>query len=182
MNTSPQPASQAAIVRQPSTLPDHHCLLHTVVRGHAFAARPPDAPTPMVGARVQLVREGTNPIDAWAVAVWHDDGRFLWRLGYLDRAVAARVGPRLDHGMRLEAHFVGWVDEPDGRWQRPEIAISWPATPSATIKPQRGPSGNERLYSAVSRRDDDLAAEQPVRLWGRPPASRRKVQGSGISR
>jgi hypothetical protein len=93
----------------------------TPVRGHAFAARPPDGLPADAGRDVRLVREPANPRDALAVAVWIA-ARTPWRVGYLDRAVAARLAPRLDAGERLTARLDGWVDAPGG-WRRPLLAI-----------------------------------------------------------
>jgi len=157
--------------------------LRTVVRGHAFAARPPDAPGPVEGSPVQLVREVTNPSDPLAVAVWYDDGRHLWRLGYLDRAVAARVAERLDDGVTTVATFDGWLPEPDGRWQRPVVAVDATmfgfAVSGQPGRRRRHDAGVEKVPSANyrPRQSNDMpsmAAERPVRLWGRPPGSRRR--------
>lgn len=174
-------------------------MLRTVVRGHAFAARPLGAAMPKAGRRLQLVREHENPLDPWAVAVWHDDSRHLWRLGYLDRAVAARIGPRIDRGMTVQAAFDGWVAEPGGRWQRPMITIDRQALVSGTDPIEV--NGTARVHdaqlsvvpSADGLREPDspsvetyrqgepavsgpqLAAERPPRLWGRPPGTTRRV-------
>ena len=162
--------------QQPTTL-------RTVVRGHAFAARPPDSPSPVEGSSVQLVREVNNPSDPLAVAVWYDDGRHLWRLGYLDRAVAARVAERLDDGVTPAATFDGWLPEADGRWQRPVVAVD--ATVFGLTKHGNscqqarhdapGEMSSSGGYEPHSSRDmPAVAAERPVRLWGRPPGSRRR--------
>ena len=96
----------------------------TPVRGHVFAARPPDAPPPAPGQRVALAREPHNPADPLAVAVWLRAGEASpWRIGYLARDVAARVAPRLDEGVEVEARLDGWVPEPERRWQRPVLAV-----------------------------------------------------------
>lgn len=122
----------------------------TPVRGHAFAARPPTAIELDDGRSATLVRERTNPVDRWAVAVWVDDpGGTSWRIGYLDRTVAARVGPRLDDGGVLAARLAGWTTDPDGRWRRPLVEVS------------------------------EVSPPPPPRLWGRPPGVvRRTVAGS----
>ncbi|MEX0592292.1 MAG: HIRAN domain-containing protein [Nitriliruptoraceae bacterium] len=161
--------------------------LRTVVRGHAFAARPPDSSGPVEGSAVQLVREVTNPSDPLAVAVWYDDGRHLWRLGYLDRAVAARVAERLDDGVTPAATFDGWLPEPDGRWQRPVVAVDATVfglamAGSAGSRSQHG-AGVETVSSTSYRPQPSnempsMAAERPVRLWGRPPGSRRRPTGA----
>lgn len=95
----------------------------TPVRGHAFAARPPGG-ADLRRTSLVLRREPDNPADPWAVAVWADGGGRPWRVGYLDRGVAARVAPRLDAaGGRLPAAFDGWWDEPGGRWRRPVVRV-----------------------------------------------------------
>lgn len=119
----------------------------TPVRGHAFAARPPGVAGPQVGVATQLVREPDNPRDRFAVAVWADGTR-PWRLGYLDRAVAARLAPRMDAGQRFAAEVDGWVDAPGGAWRRPLLRIT-PLTPVG-----------------------DVARD---RVRGRPPGVRRRV-------
>lgn len=96
----------------------------TPVRGHSFAARPPDAEAPRAGQAARLVRESGNPRDELAIAVWVGGRSGPWRIGYLDRAVAARLAPRLDHaGLRLDVRVTGWQPEPDGRWQRPVVEL-----------------------------------------------------------
>ena len=98
---------------------------HTPVRGHAFAAVP--APRDLAltpGTSLLLLREPQNPADPLAVGVWlAADAQPRWRLGYLDRSVAARVAPRMDIGLRIDATMAGWIDEPDGRWRRPLVRL-----------------------------------------------------------
>ena len=93
----------------------------TPVRGHAFASAPPEDPAPVArGATARLHREPDNPADGLAVSVWATGhGGVPWRIGYLERAVAARVAPRLDAGVEVTATLAGWWDEPSGRWKRP---------------------------------------------------------------
>jgi hypothetical protein len=98
---------------------------HTPIRGYAFAAVPPPTDAAIVeGAPVLLLREPDNPADPLAVGVWlvHAD-RPRWRLGYLDRTVAARVSPRMDAGARIAGTIDGWVEEPQGRWRRPLLHL-----------------------------------------------------------
>lgn len=122
----------------------------TPIRGHAFAARPPGAAIdPAAGA--VLTREPDNPADPLAVAVWIES-RTPWRLGYLDRAVAARLAPRLDAGERWTAALDGWVTAAGG-WRRPLLAVGRPEALTA-VAPRPGAG-----------------------LWGRPPASARRVVG-----
>jgi hypothetical protein len=99
---------------------------HTPVRGYAFAAVPPPADASLAqGAEVVLLREPSNPADPLAVGVWLvHAGRPRWRLGYLDRTVAARVAPRLDAGAQVEGAIDGWVEEPEGRWRRPLLRLT----------------------------------------------------------
>jgi hypothetical protein len=122
----------------------------TPVRGHAFATPPPDRAAPVHhGAPALLRREPDNPADPLAVAVWATatDGG-AWRIGYLERAVAARVAPRLDDGVAVTATLAGWWDEPRGRWRRPVVALE--------------PANAPRLRPAPTA---------PRGVWSRPPAS-----------
>jgi hypothetical protein len=98
---------------------------HTPVRGHAFAALPPGGSAELdVDTPVALRREPANPADPLAVGVWLVDGDGpRWRLGYLDRTVAARLAPRMDAGAEVEGVLHGWVDEPEGRWRRPLVRV-----------------------------------------------------------
>lgn len=117
----------------------------TPVRGHAFAAPPDGGSAPEAGLRARLAREPRNPADPFAVAVWVDDGSAQpWRIGYLDRGVAARVAPRLDEGLAVEVCVEGWVPEPEGRWHRPLVRL----VPDRTAA-EEAPAG--------------------VPLWQRPP-------------
>jgi len=125
----------------------------TPVRGHAFAG-PAPAEALESGRTVTLVREPGNPADPHAVSVWlaDDDGQ-AWRIGYLDRTVAARLAPRLDTGARAAAVLDGWIEEPGGRWERPLIRIEFGA--DVTLAEQ------DRTVRAA--------------VWGRPPGVRRRV-------
>jgi hypothetical protein len=127
----------------------------TPVRGHVFAARPPDALAPTAGHPARLVRELDNPRDPLAVAVWSATGP-PWRLGYLDRAVAARLAPRLDAGERLQVELAGWIEAPGSAWQRPLLRVV--------------------VDEAGGRHE---AAAAPSGLWGRPPGVTRRVLSSG---
>lgn len=110
---------------------------HTPVRGHVFAHRPP------AGARLErtpltLRPEPDNPADPHAVAVWADGGGEPWRVGYVERAVAARLAPHIqgDAHRGLEITFAGWWEEPEGRWRRPVVRIgSTAAAPRARPTP-----------------------------------------------
>ncbi|GGI05029.1 HIRAN domain-containing protein [Egicoccus halophilus] len=136
----------------------------TPVRGHAFAARPPEAAPLQPGRRLALRREPDNPVDPLAVAVWTSpaDGEAAtaWRVGYLDRQVAARLTPRLDAGLRVEARLDGWIAEPQGRWRRPVVLLR-PGT--AATPPLEAPSRPRSVRA--------LPADRPG-LWGRPPGVR----------
>jgi hypothetical protein len=129
----------------------------TPVRGHAFAGPAPEDAL-VAGRPVELVREPHNPADALAIAVWSQDreGR-RWRLGYLDRTVAARLAPRLDDGAVAAAVLEGWVEEPDGRWERPLVRLE------------------------ISPADHDDTPPDTVRaaVWGRPPGMRRRTVPPG---
>lgn len=121
----------------------------TPVRGHAFASAPPTQAAPVHhGARAVLRREPDNPADPLAISVWATGPGTDWRIGYLERAVAARVAPRLDAGVAVTATLAGWWDEPGGRWRRPVVAL----------QPDRVP----RVHAAPSTSS---------RVWSRPPAS-----------
>jgi hypothetical protein len=106
---------------------------------------------------VVLRREAGNPADPLAVALWCQG----WRIGYLDRQVAARLAPRLDAGLRVEARVDGWIAEPQGRWRRPMVLLQ-PGTadspPAATAHPRRTTVGSETP-----------AVRAGPGLWGRPP-------------
>lgn len=138
--------------RAPGTVPGRpgpHGFLPflTPVRGHAFAAAPPGGAPVRHGAAARLQREADNPADPLAVAVWATGDGTAWRIGYLERAVAARVAPRLDIGVEVTATLAGWWDEPRGRWQRPVVALQ--------------PAGAPRVR----------ASGAPSRVWSRPPTS-----------
>ncbi|MEX2549534.1 MAG: HIRAN domain-containing protein [Nitriliruptoraceae bacterium] len=124
----------------------------TPLRGHAFAG-PTPAEALVAGRAVTLVREPGNPADPHAVSVWlGDDEGQAWRIGYLDRTVAARLAPRLDAGARAEAVLDGWIEEPGGRWERPLIRVEFEAGHA---------DADERTVRAA--------------VWGRPPGVRRRV-------
>lgn len=137
----------------------------TPVRGYRFAARPPGAADPEPGQRAHLHREAGNPRDPWAVAVWTRgaDGT-PWRVGYLERAVAARIGARLDRGERLEAAFAGWVAEPGRRWQRLVLRVCAAQSERTAWTVSSAPSGSSRSRTAASsRRSADHA--RPARRF-----------------
>ncbi len=136
----------------------------TPIRGHAFAPPPPHTAAVEAGTPARLVREPGNPADPLAVAVWVTVADWgPWRVGYLDRGVAARVAPRLDAGADLRAAFEGWTPEPDGRWQRPLIAL-WPAAP-------------EPVHTPHGRTDAPTRGEPDTRLERRLPGVRRRRIG-----
>jgi hypothetical protein len=144
------PASSAAGVRpRPGGLRP----FRTTLRGHPFAAAPPGATPVGPDLRAHAVREPDNPADPLAVAVWAapaDGSGPPWRLGYLDRVVAARLAPRLDDGAPIAVAIEGLVPEPDGRWHRPVVRVEVGATPSGRPGTGRG-------------------------LWGRPPGVVRRT-------
>lgn len=109
---------------RPGAADDSFPTFHTPVRGYRFAARPPGAGHPCPGQTAGLRREDGHPVDPWAVAVWvrAEDGA-PWRIGYLERAVAARLAPRLDGGLGVSATVAGWAPEPDGGWRRPIVRV-----------------------------------------------------------
>ncbi|MFP4311672.1 MAG: HIRAN domain-containing protein [Nitriliruptoraceae bacterium] len=122
----------------------------TPVRGHAFAG-PAPAETLEPGRSVELLREPGNPADPLAIAVWSQDGDGRrWRLGYLDRTVAAQLAPQVDDGATLTGVIEGWIEEPDGRWERPLVRLE--------LAPVDG-----RAAEAVT-----------ATVWGRPPGVRRR--------
>ncbi len=115
---------------------------HTPVRGHVFAHRPPGG-APLEHTVLTLRAEPDNPADPHALAVWADGGGAPWRVGYLERAVAARLAPH--RGTDLEVVFAGWWEEPEGRWCRPVVRIGaagsgvrpWPRTTLRRLPPAR---------------------------------------------
>jgi hypothetical protein len=151
----------------------------TPVRGHAFAAAPPGVAAPHPGQPATLHREPENPADPLAVAVWTEQEGGWWRVGYLDRGVAARLAPRIDEGLRVEARIDGWVAEPRGRWRRPVVLLlpdgAQPFPPGARAEDDLGQgSGTEPADARRGSGPDHplaLAAEDAPspRLWGRPP-------------
>jgi len=139
---------------EPSSPPAR--VFRTPLRGHAFAG-----PTPLEalapGRAARLVREPDNPADTLAVAVWvDDDEQRPWRIGYLDRTVAARLAPRLDAGTEVTATIEGWLQEPGGRWERPLLLLEVAAGPPAAGEPA------QTLHAEV---------------WGRLPGVRRRRLG-----
>ncbi|TVR24944.1 MAG: hypothetical protein EA387_04890 [Nitriliruptor sp.] len=125
----------------------------TPLRGHAFAG--PTPPEALEADRpASVVREPHNPADPLAIAVWVEDGEGRpWRIGYLDRTVAARIAPRIDAGAEVRAVIEGWLAEPGGRWQRPLLRLEVTA----------GPGEATRSPETVH-----------VEVWGRPPGVRRR--------
>ena len=137
--------------RSPATAPAR--TFRTPLRGHAFAGpTPPEALD--AGRPASVVREPRNPADPFAVAVWVEDvaGR-PWRIGYLDRTVAARLAPRIDAGAEVRAEIEGWLEEPGGRWERPLLRLE------VTAGPDEGTHPPETVHAEV---------------WGRPPGVRRR--------
>ncbi len=97
----------------------------TPVRGHAYAPPPPSGASHLrPGMAAVLAREPDNPRDHRAIAVWVQVPGGWWRIGYLERAVAARLAPRMDDGEEVRATTRGWVSEPLGRWVRPVVLVS----------------------------------------------------------
>lgn len=147
----------------------------TPVRGHAWAVPPVHAAPVGPSVDVELRREPRNPSDPWAVAVWAlPPAGGPWRIGYLDRTVAVRVGPRLDAGEHLEVVVEGWLPEPAGRWSRPLLRLT--VTPADR-------SGSRRSVDRSESTLDDR--REPVRrgevapagagLAERPPGVRRRI-------
>ena len=136
----------------------------TPVRGHPYAGVPGQG-MPRAGQPASLVREPTNPADPLAVAVWVDDDRTRWRIGYLDRGVAARLAPRLDRGQRLSAQVDGWVSEPDGRWRRPVVLVL----------PEVAEVGDGTDGVSPRGGTDAGPPGRSSGLWGRPPGVSRRV-------
>jgi hypothetical protein len=156
-STSRLRPDRPAAPRLRRTPPADVLVFHTPVRGHAFAARPPGEDGVVLGRPARLVREPDNPRDPLAVAVWSTAGT-PWRLGYLDRAVAARLAPRIDDGQRFAVEVDGWVDAPGSAWRRPMLRVASSATPDP-----RGP---------LPVPEDDPPRDG---LAARPPGVRRRV-------
>jgi hypothetical protein len=139
----------------------------TPVRGHAFAPRPPELDDDgVVDTPVELRREPANPADPLAVAVYAVGALGApWRVGYLDRSVAARLAPRMDRGASFRGRVDGFVGEPDGRWVRPLVLVlpdDGPAEPGSAAAPGGAAAASSAATPAT-----------PTGLWGRPPGSRR---------
>ncbi len=138
---------------------------HTIVRGHAFAARRTGSRDLPVGTRLRFVRESDNPADPFAVAVWTQDPDG-WRIGYLDRTVSARLAPWFDEGRDVEATVRGWTNEPGGRWRRPVIAVSSPVSAPVVAAAEAQGAWEHQPVDGT---------QVAARLWGRPPGARRRV-------
>lgn len=150
----------------------------TPVRGYAFASRPPDAPEPVPGQLARLVREPANPADPLAVAVWVEGDGPGWRIGYLDRGVSARVAPRLDRGLRIDARVDGWVPEPDGRWRRP-VLVLLPRDRAPSPAAPAGRSGSAERGASAEPAPTPPASTPPVRTPSAPaPPRPRRTDGS----
>ncbi len=126
-------------------------VLRTPVRGHGFAAAPPCGRGPRAGQAARLRHEPANPADELAVGVWIEAPDGWWRIGYLDRIVAARLAPRLDAGERIDAEAAGWDAEPDGRWQRPVVRLAVPR-PSVAGTGHQPPTPSALRPPGVARR------------------------------
>jgi hypothetical protein len=110
---------------------------HTPVRGHTFAHRPPGG-APLGRTALRLRHEPDNPADPHALAVWAEDGGAPWRVGYLERAVAARLATRgVGDPAALDVVFAGWWEEPEGRWHRPVVCLLDPSDERPRHRPQR---------------------------------------------
>ena len=182
--------------RPASTLPPMVAIqaFRTPVRGYAFASPPPGGDRPVSGLPAELAREPDNPADPLAVAVWASPANGArWRLGYLDRGVAARVAPRLDAGRRVRAQLDGWSTEPEGRWRRPLLLLLpddedeavGGAEPeqrselgSSSEAPTLAPARRPRPEPARTVDDTPVtnvnAIDDVPRIWGRPPGVRRR--------
>lgn len=170
------PRSRRAVGRAPHLRP-----FRTPVRGHAFAAPPPGVTGPGVGQPARLVREPANPADPLAVAVWLDgQPQPPWRIGYLDRGVAARLAPRLDAGLDVTARLDGWVAEPDGRWRRPVVLLLPEPTDAGQVDEEGALRGQRGEGGAPGCSRDGGPGARPrtgSRVWGRPPGVARRVVG-----
>jgi hypothetical protein len=187
-STAMNPTASHATASTPAMIPIR--AFRTPVRGYAFAAPPPGGERPAPGLPAELAREPDNPADPLAVAVWASptDGA-RWRIGYLDRGVAARVAPRLDAGSRVRAQFDGWSAEPEGRWRRPlllllpddedAVAMPEPAAPSsveasATSEPSEQPEPAESSASSEP-------SEQPEPDLELEPATSEHSHGEALA-
>jgi hypothetical protein len=132
----------------------------TPVRGHAFATPPPRAARLAPGQPAWLRREPANPADPSAVGVWVRDPAGWWRIGYLDRHVAARLAPVMDRGRAIRAEVAGWTDEPEGRWRRPLLQVA-----AQDARPWSGQQASTRAAPPSPR---------GAGLWGRPPGTQRR--------
>jgi hypothetical protein len=166
MNNHDQRTASATCLAPAVTRP-----FRTPVRGHAFAARTPATSDPVPGQLARLVREPTNPADRYAVGVWVAGRGGRWRIGYLDRLIAARLAPRLDAGATIAARIDGWTPEPDGRWRRPLLVLLPQGETGSDVKADDPPSNPE---TASGEREQGVVATR-AELWGRPPGVSRRV-------
>jgi hypothetical protein len=162
----------------------------TPVRGHAFAPRPPELGAPVPGQVAELVPEPANPADPHAVAVWVGEEGRRWRIGYLDRGVAARVAPRLRDGLVLRVRMDGWTREPEGRWERPVVLLQGeaPQRPEQRAQPARrapgeqprrdGPGGGEEVKAPARSGSARPTSARTGGVWGRPPGVARRTIGT----
>jgi hypothetical protein len=154
---------------------------NTPVRGHRYAGRPGGAEPPRAGQSVALCREHGHPRDPWAVAVWvGGEDSVPWRIGYLERAVAARIGPRIDRGEDIRAHIAGWAPEPSSRWWRPVARVApgsgrdgGAAPPGSRVTSP----GEDRLDGEQSRVRQELRRRNLVDAAQAPPRRRRPPPG-----
>lgn len=160
MSSSTNRGTEAHRTRVARDAPRGLPAFRTPVRGHAFAPRRSGTPEPAAGQVAELVSEPDNPADPHAVAVWVDAGADRWRIGYLDRGVAARVAPRLRGGVPFTARVEGWTPEPNGRWQRPVVLLR------AESPPREVPAAREARRGEPPRGGG---------VWGRPPGVRRRT-------
>jgi hypothetical protein len=182
MTTNPGPLPPTRVQARVPALGSARLRLRafrTPVRGHAFAAGPPGSGVPHPGARARLEREPANPADPLAVAVWLENPTGpAWRIGYLARGVAARIAPRLDAGLALDARVDGWIAEPDGRWDRPVVLL----LPEPTADPgpdaaQLAPTNPISVAPSGLAGTDTAGAVRSPGVWGRPPGVSRRTLG-----
>ncbi|MFA9428999.1 hypothetical protein [Egicoccus sp. AB-alg2] len=155
---APHPGQPLQLRREPANPADPYAVaVWTVPAGGTAAAGGTSDPA---GLAADPTGGATAPSGAMADGA--TDTATSWRIGYLDRQVAARLAPRLDAGMQVEARIDGWIAEPQGRWRRPVVLLR-PGT--ADLPPPLAPAPAPPARVRPPRGDGPG-------LWGRPPGVR----------
>jgi len=150
---APHPGQAVQLRREPDNPADPQAIA-------VWTVPPPAAPVGLADASSAASAVPAGRAAAGSAAAERSGA--AWRIGYLDRTVAARLAPRLDAGLRVEARVDGWVAEPQGRWRRP-IVLLRPGTADlpAPLAPTAAPAHGPRRRATTG-----------PGLWGRPPGVR----------